>query len=77
MIATNRADSLGYFARLPHVKARSKHAKKTAALADELVEQLIKLKFVVDISDVGNSVSKGPAVAPAHGTLQKGPAVWF
>jgi len=66
MIATNRADSLGYFARLPHVKARSKHAKKTAALSDELVKQLITLKFVVDISDVGNSVSKGPAVGCTH-----------
>ena len=66
MITPNTANSLGCFARLRQTKAQSKHAKKTTALAEELVEQLIALRFVIDISDAGNSVAKGPAVGYKH-----------
>ena len=71
----NTADALCYFARLPEIQARSaQRAKKTAETADQLIIELLSHPRN---TATRQHCAKGPAVAPAHGTVQKGPAVWF
>jgi len=44
MMTPNTADALCYFARLPHIRARSTHSEKTAELADTLVVELLRTR---------------------------------